>query len=30
MGQPPKDKALMGKTRWGDPIYTINPSVPDK
>ena len=30
MGQPPKDKALAGKTRWGDPIYTINPSVPDK
>lgn len=30
MGQPPKDKALVGKTRWGDPIYTINPSVPDK
>ena len=30
MGQPPKDKSLAGKTRWGDPIYTINPSVPDK
>jgi hypothetical protein len=30
MGQPPKGKALVGKTRWGDPIYTINPSVPDK
>jgi hypothetical protein len=30
MGQPPKDKNLVGKTRWGDPIYTINPSVPDK
>ena len=30
MGQPPKGKTLAGKTRWGDPIYTINPSVPDK
>jgi len=30
MRQPPSNNAIAGKTRWGDPLYKTNPSLPEK